>query len=38
MTYQSAKVGVAAQAGQLLINDLASGDLIAEHVIYEAAC
>jgi len=26
-------VGVAAHAGQLLINDLASGDLIAEHVI-----
>jgi transposase len=33
MVYQSAKVGVAAHAGQLLINDLASGDLIAEHVI-----
>ena len=33
MAYQSAKVGVAAHAGQLLINDLASGDLIAEHVI-----
>jgi len=31
--YQSAKVGVMAHAGQLLINDLASGDLIAEHVI-----
>ena len=33
MAYQSAKVGVAAHAGQLLINDLASGGLIAEHVI-----
>ena len=33
MTYQSAKVGVSAQAGQLLINDLASGDRIAEHFI-----
>jgi hypothetical protein len=33
MAYQSAKVGVAAHAGQLLINDLASGELIAEHVI-----
>ena len=33
MAYQSAKVGVSANAGQLLINDLASGDLIAEHVI-----
>ena len=33
MAYQSAKVGVAANAGQLLITDLASGDLIAEHVI-----
>lgn len=33
MAYQSAKVGVAAHAGQLLIKDLASGDLIAEHVI-----
>ncbi len=33
MAYQSAKVGVAAHAGQLLITDLASGDLIAEHVI-----
>lgn len=33
ITYQSAKVGVMAHAGQLLITDLASGDLIAEHVI-----
>jgi hypothetical protein len=33
MDYQSAKVGVAAHAGQLLIHDLASGDLIAEHTI-----
>jgi transposase len=33
MAYQSAKVGVAAHAGQLLINDLVSGELIAEHVI-----
>jgi transposase len=33
MTYQSAKVGVSAHAGQLLINDLASGDRIAEHII-----
>lgn len=33
MAYQSAKVGVSAQAGQLLINDLASGDRIAEHII-----
>jgi transposase len=33
MAYQSAKVGVSAHAGQLLINDLASGDRIAEHVI-----
>jgi transposase len=33
MAYQSAKVGVAAHAGQLLITDLAGGDLIAEHVI-----
>ena len=33
MAYQSAKVGVSANAGQLLINDLANGDRIAEHVI-----
>jgi hypothetical protein len=33
MAYQSAKVGVSAHAGQLLINDLASGDIIAEQVI-----
>jgi hypothetical protein len=33
MAYQSAKVGVSANAGQLLINDLANGDLIAEHII-----
>jgi transposase len=33
MAYQSSKVGVSADAGQLLINDLASGDRIAEHVI-----
>ncbi|MCD2449747.1 IS30 family transposase [Methylicorpusculum oleiharenae] len=33
MAYQSAKVGVAVHAGQLLITDLASGDRIAEHVI-----
>ena len=33
MAYQSAKVGVSAHAGQLLINDLANGDRIAEHVI-----
>lgn len=33
MAYQSAKVGVSVSAGQLLITDLASGDLIAEHTI-----
>ena len=33
MAYQSAKVGVSANAGQLLINDLANGDRIAEHII-----
>jgi hypothetical protein len=33
MAYQSAKVAVSTDAGQLLINDLASGDRIAEHVI-----
>jgi transposase len=33
MAYQSAKVRVSAHAGQLLINDLASGDPIAEHII-----
>jgi transposase len=33
MAYQSGKVGVAADAGKLLINDLTSGDLIAAHVI-----
>jgi transposase len=33
MAYQSAKVSVLAQAGQLLIKDLATGKQIAEHVI-----
>jgi hypothetical protein len=33
MAYQSAKVGVSVNAGQLLINDLASGDIVAEHTI-----
>ncbi len=33
MAYQSAKVAVAAKAGQLLIHDIASGDRIAEHTI-----
>jgi hypothetical protein len=33
MVYQSAKVGVSAHAGQLLINDLASGDWIVESII-----
>jgi transposase len=33
MAYQSAKVGVSAHAGQLLIKDLANGKQIAEHVI-----
>jgi transposase len=33
MAYQSAKVGVAVHAGQLLITDLASGERLAEHVI-----
>lgn len=33
MAYQSSKVGVLAHAGQLLINDLANGGIIAEHVI-----
>ncbi len=33
MAYQSAKVGVSAEAGQLLIKDLASGEQIAEHII-----
>jgi transposase len=33
MAYQSANVGVSAQAGQLLIKDLANGKQIAEHVI-----
>ena len=33
MAYQSAKVGVSAHAGQLLIKDLARGEQIAEHVI-----
>jgi transposase len=33
MAYQSAQVAVSAEAGQLLINDLASGDRIAEHLI-----
>jgi hypothetical protein len=33
MASQSAKVAVLAEAGQLLINDLATGDRIAEHVL-----
>jgi transposase len=33
MVYQSAKVGVLAHAGQLLIKDLTSGEQIAEHII-----
>jgi len=33
MVYQSAKVGVSTDAGQLLIKDLASGTQIAEHII-----
>ena len=33
MAYQSSKVGVSTNAGQLLINDLANGGIIAEHVI-----
>jgi len=33
MAYQSAKVGVSAHSGQLLIKDLANGKQIAEHVI-----
>lgn len=33
MTYQCATVGVSINAGQLLITDLASGDLIAEHTL-----
>lgn len=33
MAYQSAKVGVSAEAEQLLIKDLASGEQIAEHII-----
>jgi transposase len=33
MAYQSAKVGVSTNAGQLLIHDLATGDWIAEHMI-----
>jgi hypothetical protein len=33
MAYQSAKVAVLTNAGQLLINDLANGDRIAEHII-----
>jgi len=33
MAYQSAKVGASAQAGQLLIKDLANGKQIAEHLI-----
>ncbi|MDD5632710.1 MAG: IS21 family transposase, partial [Methylococcales bacterium] len=33
MAYQSEKVGVSAHTGQLLINDLANGDRIAEHII-----
>jgi hypothetical protein len=33
MAYQSSKIGVSANAGQLLSNDLASGDLIAKHTI-----
>jgi len=33
MAYQSAKVGVSTDAGQLLIKDLANGEQIAEHII-----
>jgi transposase len=33
MAYQSAKVGVLTEAGQLLLKDLTSGEQIAEHVI-----
>ncbi len=33
MAYQSGKVGVSAQAGQLLVKDLATGEQIAEHAI-----
>lgn len=33
MTYQSSKIGVSANAGQLLINDLASVDIVAEQTI-----
>jgi len=33
MAYQSSKVGVSTNAGQLLINDLANGSIIAEHII-----
>ncbi len=33
MAYQAGKVGVSAEAGQLLIKDLASGEQIAEHII-----
>ena len=33
MIYQSARVGVKAEAGQLIISDLETGDKIAEHLI-----
>ena len=33
MIYQSARVGVNTQNGQLLINDLVTGEMIAEHMI-----
>jgi hypothetical protein len=33
MLYQAAKVGVMADAGRLLVNDLASGEIIAEHPV-----
>jgi transposase len=33
MAYQSSKVGVSDNAGRLLIHDLASGEIIAEHIV-----
>ncbi len=33
MTYQCARVGVITQNGQLLISDLATGEIVAEHLI-----
>jgi transposase len=33
LRYQAAKVGVTAEAGKLLVNDLSSGEIIAEHLI-----